>query len=666
VSRLRQRVGLLATALGLAVAPTILAAQVAHAADPVTVGLSGVAGTTDASSATLTGVLTLRSKSDVQVDPGSVTVTIDGVKYPATIKQAPKRDRKAILVIDTSGSMGAQGMATVRSASRTYLATVPADVKVGVASFANTAGVDLAPTLDRAAAQDVVNGLESRGDTNLYAGVQSAAAALGATGDRSIVLLSDGADTLADNRAAAQNATVAKLRAAGIRVDVVQFKTNDPDAAAALNAFAGANGGSVVPAANSAAVSSAFQTSAQALNRQVQFSVDVPKTMTGQHQYEISGTAGGTPFSFTNTVAFGTPPAPAPTATGSGGQVPAPGVAAAGSVNGESVGFASTVPWISSLVLGLAVFLLAWAALNPSLQTRKERRVASIDEYVASSAISLSRKEIKAVQSSLTAQLVDLGERVMADRKSTSKTMALMERADLPFRAGEWLLLRVVAVIVGAAIGFLLAGDLQLVGLVGGAVVGLVAMPVFLRIMANRRAGKFEAQLPGLLLLIATSLRSGFGLPQALEAVARDAAEPAGKEFSRALAETRIGTDISDALDHVADRMGSDSMRWAVMAIRIQRDVGGNLADTLRTTANTLREREALRRQVRTLSAEGRLSAYILIALPIFLFVYMLRVSPDYLSLLWTNPIGILMSIGGIVLLVAGIFWMRQVVKIEV
>ncbi len=107
-------------------------------------------------------------------------------------------------------------------------------------------------------------------------------------------------------------------------------------------------------------------------------------------------------------------------------------------------------------------------------------------------------------------------------------------------------------------------------------------------------------------------------------------------------------------------------MRWAVMAIRIQREVGGNLADTLLTTAKTLRERASLRRQVSTLSAEGRLSAYILIALPIGVFFYMLAVNYDYVSLLWTQLLGVVMLVGALVALVIGVFWMRAVVKIEV
>ncbi len=661
MSAVRRR---LALVLATAAAGLLALPSAARADDPVTVGLSSVTGTSQGDASTLTGVLTIRSKSDVQVDPSSLKVTIDGVDYPVTVKQAPKRDRRSIILIDTSGSMGIAGMLTVRKATEAYLSTVPADVKVGVGSFADTAGVDLPPTIDRAAAQRVVNGLASRGSTSLYEGVQDAIAGLGTSGDRSIMLLSDGADTMASDPVKALGATVAKLKAADIRVDVVRFNTNDPQASAALRQLASASGGSVVGADNAAAVASAFQTAAQALNKQVQVTITVPKGLDGVHDYTISGTAGNLTFNFAKQASFAAPaatpakPTPTPSAT-----VPAaPGVdAALGPVTNTD-----RTPLIAACMLGLALLVGAGAALAPTFQTRREQRVAAIETYVAGTDAAVSRKDAKATQSTITAQLLDMGDRVMKDRKSTSKTLALIEKADLPFRAGEWLILRIVAVIVGAAVGLVLAGEAKLLGLLGGAVVGLILMPVLLRLAASRRAAKFEAQLPGLLLLVSTSLKSGFGLPQALEAVARDAAEPSGKEFSRALAETRIGTDLPDALERVANRMESDSMHWTVMAIRIQREVGGNLADTLRTTANTLREREALYRQVKTLSAEGRLSAYILIALPIFLFIYMIRVNYGYVSLLWTTTMGMFMSVGGLIAMGIGIVWMRNVVKIEV
>jgi tight adherence protein B len=189
---------------------------------------------------------------------------------------------------------------------------------------------------------------------------------------------------------------------------------------------------------------------------------------------------------------------------------------------------------------------------------------------------------------------------------------------------------------------------------------------VTLRFLASRRGKKFDAQLPDVLTLVASSLRTGFSLPQALDAVAKDSPEPSAKEFSRALAETRIGADVAESLERMAARMGSDNMQWTAMAIRIQREVGGNLAETLKTTAKTLREREELRRHVKALSAEGKLSAYILIALPIGIFLYTMKTNRAYVELLWTRTMGLAMLAAGLVFMGIGIFWMRKVVDVEV
>ena len=207
---------------------------------------------------------------------------------------------------------------------------------------------------------------------------------------------------------------------------------------------------------------------------------------------------------------------------------------------------------------------------------------------------------------------------------------------------------------------------MKLFAIGAGALLGYVLPALVLRFLARRRCKKFEAQLPDVLTLVASSLSTGFSLLQALDAVSKDAAEPAAKEFSRALAETRIGADISESLQHVADRMDSVNMKWAAMAIQIQRQVGGNLAETLRTTATTLRDRESLQRHVKALSAEGKLSAYILIALPIGIFLYMMQTNREYVELLWTRPLGLMMLGAGVVSLSIGIFWMRKTVVVEV
>lgn len=323
--------------------------------------------------------------------------------------------------------------------------------------------------------------------------------------------------------------------------------------------------------------------------------------------------------------------------------------------------------WLALLAVFLGFGGVVVILAMPSRISGRKRQVAAIEGYVSEVRSSLADE--RSAVSAISASLVNLGDKVMDNRSSTPKTQRLLERADLPLRLGEWAVLRVAAVVIGMAGGMVLlrGGPIStFVGACLGALVGLLLPALFLKFAASRRSKKFETQLPDVLTLVASSLSTGFSLLQALDAVARDAAEPSAKEFSRALAETRIGADLNDSLDHLADRMESVNLRWTGMAIKIQREVGGNLAETLRNTAVTLRDRESLRRHVNALSAEGKLSAYILIALPIGIFLYMLGVNRAYVELLWTNMIGIGMLGSGLVSLVIGVFWMRKVVTVEV
>lgn len=646
---------LLARVLG-----AVLAFVVAGAlgASPAAAGTKVSIGNVEVDGTSVTGVLTFRSPEVVEVDPATLVAKVDGEGREVSVSESSSITRTSMLVIDTSGSMGADGMRTVRSATKAYLAEAPKDVRVGVATFADTAGVDQAPTADRGRVQRVVDGLVSYGDTSLYAGVTAAAKVLGDDGDRSIVLLSDGADTISKARTSDRKKATKALRDRGIRVDVVRFNTDDPDATTALQGFARAGGGSVISAADAQEVGRAFEGAARALQSQSSFEITTPRPLVGSHLIRLEGSAGGEPFVVEQRFDLGAgagPAAVAPTLDaedGALGQVVAPGVTS------------SVWPWLGALCLGLAISLFAYGMLTPTLLTRRERRLAAIDTYVVPGRA--ARADARATSAPLREQLVAFGERTMHGRRSTTRTMELINRADLPLRSGEWFVVRLASGLGGLVLGTLLVPGPWWLGLVVGLVVGIGLPQFVLRFLAARRAKAFERVLPQSLMLVATSLRSGFGLPQALSAVAQDAAAPVDREFSRALAETRIGTDIADALERMADRMGSDSMRIAVMAIRIQREVGGNLAETLETTARTLLERETLHRQVAALSAEGRLSAQILIGLPIVLFFYMTYVNYDYVQLLWTTALGLLMSVGAVVLMLIGVVWMRQVVRIEV
>jgi tight adherence protein B len=189
---------------------------------------------------------------------------------------------------------------------------------------------------------------------------------------------------------------------------------------------------------------------------------------------------------------------------------------------------------------------------------------------------------------------------------------------------------------------------------------------VILNVKISRRSAAFDEQLPNVLQLVAGSLQTGFSLAQALDGVVREDTQPAAGEFARALAETRLGVDLDVALDGVADRLQSADLRWVIMAVRIQRETGGNLAEVLRNTVATMRERAFLRRQVRTLSAEGRLSAYILLGLPVVVGGWLFYSNPSYMRPLYTTFFGISMLVTAGVLFIAGAFWMRNLINIKV
>ena len=194
-----------------------------------------------------------------------------------------------------------------------------------------------------------------------------------------------------------------------------------------------------------------------------------------------------------------------------------------------------------------------------------------------------------------------------------------------------------------------------------------VALPaVYLKVKHARRLSAFSAQLPETLTLMSGGLSAGLSMAQAVDTVVQEGREPMAGELRRALVEHRLGIGIEDTLESVAERMESEDFGWVVMAIRIQREVGGNLSEILNTVADTLREREYLRRQVRSLSAEGRLSAWMLGCLPVGMFGYMLLANRDYVRPLYTELIGMAMLGTAVFFLSIGAFFMSRLVKVEV
>jgi tight adherence protein B len=315
--------------------------------------------------------------------------------------------------------------------------------------------------------------------------------------------------------------------------------------------------------------------------------------------------------------------------------------------------------WLT-LVLGaafVATFLVAVLLLSTRTKGQQRRSLATL--------MGRGGKKQEAKESSwIPAGMAEAGDRLATASGFSGRLEAMLEQAELPMKAGEFAALIVLCAIAGGVLGALLLGNIIFILLIAA---GASLIPyVWLVRARKKRQKKMAEQLPDVLSILASSLRAGHSFLQALDQVAGEIKEPSAGEFHRVVSEIRLGRSIDDAMVEMADRVGSEDMRWAVMAVNIQRQVGGNLAEVLDIVANTVRERAYVQRQVRVLSAEGRLSIAILSALPFGIFLYLALMNPEYVSPLFTTMLGrVLLLVGG-ALMAAGIFVMTRIVRIDV
>jgi Flp pilus assembly protein TadB len=313
-----------------------------------------------------------------------------------------------------------------------------------------------------------------------------------------------------------------------------------------------------------------------------------------------------------------------------------------------------------------AMFMLAMLMLGKLSRVGRDRTLTGMyNKYGPRHEIAPAQKEAEPQNSGKMATTAVSAVGHMMTSGTHERLARKLDLAGVTRKPAEWALF-------GGLLGVVIAATLSLVtsyvllGVLAGAVIGWLTMRMSLSVRILRRRSAFSDQLPDILQLIASTLQAGFSLPQALDAVVREQGQPAAGEFSRALAEARLGARLDDGLDAVATRMESDDLHWTVMAIRIQQGVGGNLAEVLMTIATTIRERAAMRRQVRALSAEGRLSAYILVALPIIVATWLFITSGPYMRPLYTTTMGEILLGLAVGLVVIGALVMRKMIKVEV
>lgn len=313
---------------------------------------------------------------------------------------------------------------------------------------------------------------------------------------------------------------------------------------------------------------------------------------------------------------------------------------------------------VAALAAAGSLFLLGYAALDAIFgRTPFQRRLVSLRRFAVEQPVVKGRFVL-----ALRAEATRLGELIA--RYTRLDNQPMLDAAALPVRPGEWLVIRLAAALATALLlGLVLP---WLLGVPVGFALGFLLPNLLLTVRIDKRKQRFAQELPETLQMVVSSLRSGFTLQHGIENAVRDSDGPVAAELRRALSETRLGAELEDALEGVGERTGNHDMQWLVMAIKLQREVGGTLSDVLQTTADTMREREYLRRSVKALSAEGRLSAGILLAMPLLLGSWMFLFRNDYVRPLYTDPRGIAMLAVAGGLLIVGSVWLRRVVRVEV
>ena len=569
------------------------------------------------------------------VDASTVQVEVDGRSVDSTARliSAGDVERTTVLVLDASNSMQQGGkFAAATSAVDTFLATAPADVRIGLVTFAGDLGSVIEPTTDHDAVRAALSDIELRKGTAVYDGIAQGLDTVGAGGSRSLLILSDGGDT---SSATTLDVVSKDAQDEGVVVDVVSLA--NPKNAETMSELAESTGGQVIPA-DQEALASVFSAQADALAKQLLVTFERPEDASDEVDLGVSVQASGTAYTDTAFVSLGAAPS-APDLVSSGRSL----VSTPGMLLGAL-----------ALALGFAG-ILGVVLSGPNKSSADRRLEAYFGDSTGGRRKSDPSADLKGSAVALTDKVVS------ADMES--RISARLAGAGSALTASEWLLLHAGIAVGSALVCFVLNGPG--LALLGG-LVGFVGPWLYLRVRHSRRLSRFNSQLAETLGLMAGGLQAGLSLPQAVDSVVREGNEPMAGELRRALVEQRLGVDITDALEGVGQRMDSKDFDWIVMAIRIQREVGGNLAEILHTVADTLRERDYLRRQVKALSAEGRLSGYILTGMPPLIGFYMTFANPGYVSLLYTTVPGFILLGLATALLAMGSFAMSKLSKVEV
>ncbi len=595
------------------------------------------------------------SVSTQALNASNFVVTEAGETQAVKMVRLPTTELSVVLVIDTSKSMEGAALESARNAAKAFVAALPADVPVAVVGFGNAPTVASPFGVDRTNTNAALSNLRARGNTTLYDAVLQAVAlhqerASTADARKVIVLLTDGGDTR--SKSSLGDASSA-LGSSGATLTAIALSTRETDQAALASLASSASAGSVLSADDPAALDSVFKGVADSVLNQ--FELSWTSSHHGAADIAIDLTVDQRVFHSNQGVEY--PPAPPVADVAVEPPIvvaPQPALIVLARPNDRWL-------WTVGIAAGFGSLLCAWAALVWPRGVK--RRLAG--EYSASMGMAQAPVRLAGFgplgSSVLLSQLVRSADRFLRQRDTKRRVLGLLERAGMTMQPSELAVLSgLIAVVSGGVFLALFGVTMALIAAAGS----VVLLYLRIRLRADKRSKQFGEQFDSTLQIMSNSLKAGYGISQAIDTVSREAEAPTRDEFRRVVRETQLGMDQVEALEACANRVQSQDLVWVTDAVAINRNVGGNLTELFAAVAETIRARHRLSRQVTALSAEGKVSARILVAMPFLVVMWLSFTNRSYVRELFRGP-GPTLVMVALACMTFGYFWLRRITRVE-
>jgi tight adherence protein B len=561
-----------------------------------------------------------------------------------------------VLVIDTSGSMQGAPIEAAKEAARSFISQKRAEDFIALVTFSDEVRVLSNFTTSRGTLNTQIDGIVAEGGTAMYDGIIRATELFATSTDqirKNMIVLTDGAD---ENSTATLEEAIAAVDASGIRTFGVALESEafTPDA---LREIVTAADGLFLSTPDPEQITSLYGQIQQELGNTLVVRYNSETANPGEIELGVQYGSLQTAAAFQSAGYLVTTTVPAgPTTTTTLPLAEPIVIESALPFDAELIKIGSTI------LIGLTTALFLFILFGGNRDKDENSYLKRLSAYGRR-----ERQEEKLPffqRIPLIGRFTRRAEEEVRKRGLLGAVNATLEQANIPMTAGE-------AILTGLGISLVLGvlTALFTFNLVSGLVVTVISVFVVfaaINFVGGREKRKFEKQLPDTLTLLSTSLRAGYSLLQAVEAVATEAPNPTSREFSRAVTEARLGIPVTEALDAITERTQSEDWRWAAMAVEIQREVGGNLAEVLQTVADTMLARNRLKGEIKALTAEGRISAFVLGSLPFAMGLFLWTTNREYLQPLLDDTMGQIAIGFGLLLIAAGIFWLRKIINIEV